>query len=76
MGRLFLLALVIFLSVGIPVICGFKLLEAIIIFLLAVFWLGFLGWLLRKCGSSMVRCVLFWFLSILLGKPELLYPKR
>jgi len=74
MGRVFLLVLVILLSVGIPVLCGFTLLEAIIIFILGVFWIGFLGWMLRKCKSSMIRCVLFWFLSIILDKPELLYP--
>ena len=49
MGRFFLLVLVILLSVGIPVLCGFTLLEAIIIFTLGVFWIGFLGWMLRKC---------------------------
>ena len=75
MGRIFLLVLVILLSVGVPVLCGFTLLEALIIFILGVFWLGFLGWMLRKCKSNMIRCVFFWFLSILLDKPVLIYPE-
>jgi hypothetical protein len=76
MWRFLLLIFVFILAVGIPVICGFAFIEALIIFCLAIFWLGFLGWAMRKCNSGMIRCVFFWFFSIILDKPELLYPKK
>ena len=76
MGRFLLLIFVILLSVGIPVIGGFTFIEAIIIFFLAIFWLGFLGWAMRKCNFGLIRCVLFWVFSIIFGKPELLFPKK
>jgi hypothetical protein len=48
MGRFLLLIFVISLSVGIPVICGFPFIEALIIFFLAIFWLGFFGWAMEN----------------------------
>ena len=76
MWRFLLLIFVFLLAVGIPMIGGFTFIEALIIFFLAIFWLGFLGWAMRKCNFGLIRCVLFWFFSIILGKPELLYPKK
>jgi hypothetical protein len=56
-----LLILVLLLIVGIPVICGFPFIEALIVFFLSIFWLGFFGWAMGKCPFGLVRCVLFWF---------------
>jgi len=76
MWRFLLLIFVISLSVGIPVICGFPFIEALIIFFLAIFWLGFFGWAMGKCNFGLVRCVLFWFFSEILGQPKLINPKK
>jgi hypothetical protein len=76
MGRILLLILLIVLAMGIPMIGGFTFIEALTIFFLAVFWLGFLGWLMRKCSYGFMRCILFWVFSIILGRPDLLYPKK
>ena len=74
MGRLFLLVFVVLIAVGLPVLCGMTLFESVLIFILAVFWLDFMVWMMRGFKPRTVRFILFWWLSVLLDKPELIYP--
>jgi len=75
MGRVLLLVLVVVLVVGLGMICGFTLLEGIIIFHAGIFGTGFLAWIVQGFRPNLIRCVLFWWIANLLGKPQLLYPK-
>jgi len=74
MGRVFILILVVVFVLGLAVITGFTLFEGVIIFVLGVFFLGFLGWIIQGFRPNLVRCILFWWIAMLLNKHELLYP--
>ncbi|MBN1223180.1 MAG: hypothetical protein JXB23_08005 [Candidatus Aminicenantes bacterium] len=75
MARFIISFLVVFLVLGICLLCGFSILEALIIFVLGVFSLGFLGWIIQGFRPNLLRCILFWWISKLFGKPELLFPR-
>lgn len=74
MGRVLLLILVLVLVVGIGMICGFTLLEGMIIFVVGIFSVGFMAWIVQGFRPNLFRCILFWWISQLLSKPQLLYP--
>ncbi len=74
MVRLLMFILVLSLALGLPVLTGFSLLEALIIFVLAMLSLGFLGWIIQGFRPNLLRCLLFWWISKLFDKPEWLYP--
>ena len=74
MGRILLLILIVGFVLSLAVITGFTLLEGVIIFVLGVFSLGFLAWIIQGFRPNLIRCILFWWIAMLLNKHELLYP--
>jgi len=74
MIRFLMFVLTLALAVGLPVLCGFSLLEALLILLFASLGLGFLGWIIQGFRPNLLRCLLFWWMAMLFDKPEWLYP--
>ena len=74
LGRYCLLIFIIALVVGLCVLCGMTVLESVLIFVFGVLWLNFIMWMMCGFKPRTIRFVLFWWLSVLLNKPELLYP--
>ena len=73
MVRLLLFILVLILAIGLPVLTGVSVLEALIILVLATLSLNFLGLIIRGFRPNIFRCLLFWWVAMLFDKPEWLY---
>jgi len=74
MLRFLMFILVLVLAIGLPLITGFSVLEALIILVLATLFLNFLGWIIQGFRPNLLRCILFWWIAQLFDKPEWLYP--
>jgi hypothetical protein len=74
MGRILFLILVVGFVLSLAVITGFTFLEGVIILVLGIFCLGFLAWIIQGFRPNLIRCILFWWIAMLLNKHELLYP--
>ena len=72
--RVFVFLLALAIMMGVPLICGFSLLETVIILILGIFSLGFVAWIVQGFKPNLIRCVLFWWIANLFNKPGLLYP--
>ena len=76
MVRYLALVFVVVFPITLAMICGFSFSEALIILVLATISLGFIGWMVvEKFRAGFFRCLVFWWISKLLDKPELIYPE-
>lgn len=73
MMRITMFILVLALALGLPVLTGFSLLEALIMLVLATLSLNFMGWIIQGFRPNFLRCLLFWWVAMLFDKPEWLY---
>lgn len=74
MARLLMFVLVLTLALGLAVLTGFSVFEALIILVLATLSLNFPGWIIRDYRPNFLRCLLFWWFARLFDKPEWLFP--
>ncbi len=76
MSRYLMLMFIVVFPITLCIICGFSFSEALIIFALGTISLGFLGWMVvERFRASFFRSLIFWWISKLLDKPELIYPE-
>ncbi len=55
---------------------GFTCVEALVVFLGGIISLGFMGWLVvERSRASFFRSLAFWWVSKVLGRPDLIYPR-
>jgi hypothetical protein len=74
MIRFLMFILVLILALGIAVLTGFAVHEAVIIFVLATLSLNFLGWIIQGFRPNLLRCLFFWWIAQLFDKQEWLFP--
>jgi hypothetical protein len=73
MFRAAVMILVIALALTVCVVCGISIQESVVIVVAGIFSLGFLGWIAEGFRFNLFRSILFWWISKMLDKPELLY---